>query len=492
MNYPNVLEMPIDHAKEDITEAEIEQILEYNLNDVLATFEFYKLSQAKIELRKSLLKQYKIPCLNWSDPKIGENIVLKLYSSKTGQNPWDVKNSRSYRSKIALNDCILPHIEFQSEPFKKLLKELRNRTVVETKRSVSESVIYKGFKYDFGTGGIHGCIKPGVYEADSKYIIIDADVASLYPSLSIKYNFYPEHLGKDFVQVYKNIVDLRLQAKKEGNTTLADGFKLSANGTYGKSNDINSFLYDPKFTLSITLNGQLLLAKLAESIVNSIEDLQVLQINTDGITIRLLKSDLDKYYQICKEWEKYSNLTLEYVEYTKMIIGDVNNYSAIKLDGKVKNKGRFEITKVVGSEIAYNKDNSFKIVPIALQEYFTKGTPIQETIKNHINIYDFCGRQKFKRDSIGKTHSVDYRSDGTAYEKIEVQQKNTRYFISNTGSTFIKYYNKGTIELINAGYLVTIFNKYIERNDYNINYNFYIKEAQKEINNIQNKQLQLI
>ena len=74
-----------------------------------------------------------------------------------------------------------------------------------------------------------------------------------------------------------------------------------------------------------------------------------------------------------------------------------------------------------------------------------------------------------------------------------MEQKNVRYYISNKGSKFIKFYNKGTSEIINVGYQVTIFNNFIDKpiNEYNINYQFYIKEAQKEIDTIIDKQLKL-
>lgn len=114
-----------------------------------------------------------------------------------------------------------------------------------------------------------------------------------------------------------------MKAKKEGNNVLSDGFKLAANSVYGKSNDINSFLYDPKFTMQITLNGQLLLTMLAENLVNKLINVQVLQINTDGITVRIPRTEVELYYDICKQWEKITSLQLEYVEYSKMVIRDV-------------------------------------------------------------------------------------------------------------------------------------------------------------------------
>lgn len=266
---------------------------------------------------------------------------------------------------------------------------------------------------------------------------------------------------------------------------MADGFKLSANSCYGKSNDKHSFLYDPVYTMKTTLNGQLMLSMLCEWLNLAIDDLQMLQVNTDGITVKIKKTDLDLYYSICKKWEEYTKLVLEYVEYSKMVIRDVNNYLAITTKGKVKYKGAFEIDK------DYHKDSSFKIIPYALSEYFVKGIPFRETILNHKNIYDFCGRQKFGKDSYGETHTIEYDSTKNPYLKVDFQQKNVRYYISNKGSTFIKQYNKGTSEIINVGYQVTIFNKFIEKENYDINYDFYIKECMKIVDTIENKQLEL-
>ena len=237
--------------------------------------------------------------------------------------------------------------------------------------------------------------------------------------------------------------------------------------------------------MQITLNGQLLLSMLAEVLVDNIPELLMLQVNTDGITVKIHKSYIDKYYEICKNWEQQTNLNLEYVKYSKMIIGDVNNYLAVTVDGKIKHKGRFEVDKVVGSEPAYHKDNSFRIIPLALEKYFVQGIPIEDTILNHKNIYDFCGRQKFKSDSYGEIHKLKDNE-----KKIIRQQKNVRYYISNDGCTFVKKYTKdNSSELINVGYKVTIFNKFEEKEDYNINYNFYINSCKKEINNIQNAQM---
>lgn len=330
MNYPNVMDMPISHKEENINISQVDEILEYNLNDVMATYEFYLKSKDKIELRNSLRQQFNINCRNWSDSKIGEQLVLKLYSEASEIDISDIKDLRSNRKEIVLNDIILSYIKFESKEFNELLNFFKSKIVVETKGAIEKSIIYKGFKYDFGLGGVHGVIKSGIYESNEGFIIKSFDVSSLYPSLSIQNRLFPEHLGEIFVDVYKSLVDRRLEAKKAKNMILSDAFKLSLNSCYGKSNDKFSFLYDPKFTMSITLGGQLSLVMLCEKLSN-IPDSKMLMLNTDGGEILIPNNEhsINMFNNICNEWETITKLTLEFVDYQKLIIGDVNNYIGI-------------------------------------------------------------------------------------------------------------------------------------------------------------------
>lgn len=487
MNYPNVMDMPISHIEKNITIDQIDEVLEYNLNDVMATYKFFLLSKDKIELRKGLKQKYGLDCINYSDSKIGESLVLDLYSKAIKCNIWDIKSAGgTYNDCINLNECIFDYIEFKTDIFKSLLDNLKSKVVTGTKEIIEESIIYKGFKYDYGLGGIHGCIKPGIYESNDKYIIIDADVASLYPSIAVQNKLFPAHLGEEFCEVYEDILNQRIAAKKAGNMTMSDGFKLSLNSVYGKSNDQYSFLMDNKYTIKTTINGQLMLTMLCEDLVENIEDLIMLQVNTDGLTVKIKKSDYNKYLELCKQWEIKTKLSLEYVEYSKMIIRDVNNYIAVSTKGKVKYKGTFELNKEL------HKDNSDKIVAMAISEYFINNIPVERTIKNHDNIYDFCARQKFIGDDYGVTTTVEYK-DGEYRTITEKQQKNVRYYISNKGSSFTKYYTDGSTEIIAGGYQVKVFNKYIKKDikDYDINYQYYIQEANKIINTIIDNQLTL-
>lgn len=492
MNYPNVVDMPIDHKQAVLSDTELEEVLSYNLNDVLATLEFYYKSKDKIELRKILSKQYDLPCLSWNNGKIGEQLLLKLYCEKTGKDPYKVKKLRTERPNINLGSCIPDDVKFNTDLFEHLLDYFKGNIITSTKDSISYSIYNKDIRYDYGTGGIHGCVKPGLYEEDSRYMIIDADVGSLYPNIALKLGIFPKHLGPELYEVYKKeIVDVRMaekaKPKDKQNKAIIDGFKEAANIPYGKSSDKYSFLYDPLYTMKTTIAGQLYISMLIERL-SDIPDSQILQANTDGITIRLPRIYKKSYEVMCENWQIATGLVLEFAEYKKMWIADINNYGALTVFGKVKNKGRFEVDKKLGDEPAYHKDNSFRIIPLAIERYFSRNIPIEDTIYACENIYDFCGRQKFKGQDYGSTKQI------IADNLIEIkQQKHVRYYISHKGGTFWKNYKKGSVEAINKGYTVTIFNSFISKkmHEYNIDYSFYIKECIKEIDNINKKQMKL-
>ncbi|MDZ7906352.1 MAG: hypothetical protein U5N55_11680 [Cypionkella sp.] len=79
--------------------------------------------------------------------------------------------------------------------------------------------------------------------------------------------------------------------KTKGKCQEANSLKLAANGTYGKTNDKFSALFDPKHTMAVTINGQLLLSMLAERLMG-VPSLRIIQVNTDGITYYIHESQL--------------------------------------------------------------------------------------------------------------------------------------------------------------------------------------------------------
>lgn len=252
INFKNVQDIPYDENHE-VQEHEEQMILDYNLNDVEATYEFYILSKDMIDLRKKLTAKYNINLRNANDPKIGQEIFIRQIAKKKGWSYSFVKEMRTFRHYIDLGQCILDYIKFESDEFNELLTDLKSTVIETTYDAFDKSVIYKGAKYEYGTGGIHQSIDAGIYEADDIYTIEDIDVKSFYPNIGIVNNFYPQHLGIEFVQVMKELFNQRLEAQKIGDKATNSGLKLALNGSTGKTNDKFSPLYDPKYNVNITV-----------------------------------------------------------------------------------------------------------------------------------------------------------------------------------------------------------------------------------------------
>lgn len=284
------------------------------------------------------------------------------------------------------------------------------------------NVVVNGFRFDFGVGGIHGSLVDKVVSENNSYQLIDADVSSMYPNLSIANRIYPEHLTEKFCDVYQ---DMYIQRKSYDKKSAENAMlKLALNGTYGKSNDKYSVFYDPKFTMSITINGQMSLCMLADMLF-TIPKLLLIQANTDGLTVALPRQYKNEYDRICKEWEQVTGLQLEFAHYKRMFINSVNSYIAEYVDGKLKNKGMYE-----WKDLAFHKNQSSIIIPMAAEAHMVHGKDIREFIMNHDNIYDFLLRTKVNRSS----RLVLVNQDGT-----ETQLQNIcRYYPCKTGGKLVK------------------------------------------------------
>jgi hypothetical protein len=163
------------------------------------------------------------------------------------------------------------------------------------------NVVVDGFRFDFGTGGIHGSVSNKVIKENAKWGLIDLDVASFYPNLAISNRVYPEHLGETFCDIYKSMYDER-KIHKKGSAENAM-LKLALNGTYGKSNDKYSVFYDPKFTMTITIGGQLALCMLVDMFYQHNMRFKMIMANTDGITLCVHRSDYEVMDNVVKQWE---------------------------------------------------------------------------------------------------------------------------------------------------------------------------------------------
>ena len=343
--------------------------------------------------------------------------------------------------------------------------------------------ITDGFQFDFGTGGIHGSIESTIVEEDEHYALIDYDVTSLYPSIAIVNEVFPKHLTKKFCSVYAQLKADRVSYKK--GTPENAMLKLALNGVYGDSNNQFSVFYDPQYTMTITINGQLMLCMLAEAFME-VESLKLIQINTDGITIKVRRDKIDEVEAKCKEWMQKTRLDLERADYSKMFIRDVNNYIGkyVTKEGektKVKCKGAYEWNSLYRPDhpepasITWHKNHSAMVVQQAVEAHLIEGKDIAEFIRSHKDPFDFMLRVK-----VPKTSRLMWGD-----QQI---QNTTRYYISTDGEQLLKVMpplakakdpERERPIKVHDGYKATPMNKIGEVK--NIDYDWYIEEANKLI-----------
>lgn len=490
MDWPNLQDMPIHHSTY-ITGGQISDIVTYCFNDVASTKNIINLSKASLGLRAEIFEKYGVNCFSYSNTKMGSELLLKLYCKHTGTRSWDIRKLRTGRNGIHIKDILFPYIKFKSPELNAFMEILKNKVIFNTKKDFKHTVKLGDIEFDYGAGGIHQCISSGVYHSDEYFVIMDFDVASLYPSIAIANKMYPAHLGPEFYQVYKEeIVDVRLREKakgKDGNKAITEGFKEAANASYGNSNSEHSWLYDPQYTMQTTINGQLMLTMLCEDILINIPEAQLLQTNTDGATFKIPRHTLDIYKTCCKSWEDTTKLQLEFVEYKSMFIRDVNNYISVTTTGKTKCKGTFEWEDLQNYKPSHlHKNKSYLVIAKAVYEYFVNGIEPDKYLESNRNIYDYCAGTKIKGDwTFYETCVVNQRV-------IEVPlQKTLRYYISDKGCKIIKRNNSDGREIqVQAGrWEQMLFNNYQELpwKDYHVDMRFYKKEIQKEIDNILGK-----
>lgn len=495
MQYPNVQEFVCDWTK-PLPLEDFDSMIDYNINDIESTSELLNRCKKDVDLRIAIEDEYGVRVLSKDGVNIGMKILTQKYLEKTGLTWWDIKDLRSPMSVIPLKDVILPFIKYDSPILQRVLEDMKNQIVSPGRKGYENKFVFNNLRYSVGVGGIHSVNSPEIIIPRDDEMLIDIDVASLYPSMLIEYEFYPRHLGKEFLEVYKQIKDERIEAKHNGDKVKNETLKLALNGLSGNLQNEHNFCYSPFAVMQIRINGQLLLLMLAEKLTQI--GCRIVQANTDGLFVLLKKDVYSKVNSICREWEQLTKLTLEEDRFKAMYQYAINDYFAITEDNKVKEKGMFITAVKLG------KGLTPKIIPKAVISFFKDGIPVEDTIKNCTDIRDFLMSEK-----TGKQWHVEYMN--------EEQQRTNRFYASTNGGYLWKWkdtgHKEGEIITYTEPYVgerrykasarqyqnmltasgVTLLNKFDDKpiEERKINYRYYIMEAYKIIRDLKPLQLSL-
>jgi len=438
MNMHSVEDLPFPVGQE-LTHDQMDVLHNYNLHDCDATAMFYVRTLDMIRLRETLGKKFNQNFINMSDVKMGEQVLI-TEMQKNGIECFEYVNGRkakkqTWRHSINLGDVIFPYVKFEHPEFERIRAHLASQTIAETKGVFTGLVAQvDGLKYAFGTGGIHASVESTSIHSNDAHQLVDVDVASFYPNMGIVNKLYPAHLGTQFCDAYLSVYETRKQYNKKTHPMENGAFKLALNGAYGGSNNKYSPFYDPFYTMSITINGQLLLCMLVEQLIK-IPGLSMVQANTDGVTFYCPHEYLDHSRAICKWWEGLTCLELEEVLYDSMFIRDVNSYMAVYQGGGVKRIGCYAYEtaeeKPGTREVPYNKDWSALVIPKAAEAALVHGKDIREFIMNHPIDRDFYLRAKVPRSNtlVMRWSELD----------IQIELNNIiRYYVSVDGGSLFK------------------------------------------------------
>lgn len=549
MQYKNVQEFVCDWSK-PLPIEDFDSMIDYNINDIESTSALLDRCKKDIDLRLAIEDEYGVKVLSKDGVNIGMKILTHKYLEKTGLTWWDIKDLRSPQAYIPLKDVILPFIKYDSLILKSVLDEMKTQVVSPGRKGYEKNFVFGGLRYTVGVGGIHSKNDPEIIIPAEDEMLIDIDVASLYPSMLIEYGFYPKHLGPEFLEVYSQIRSERIEAKHNGDKIKDSTLKLALNGLSGNLQNEHNFCYSTFAAMQIRINGQLLLLMLAEKLVEL--GCRIVQANTDGLFVLLKKSIYDKVNIVCREWEQLTKLTLEEDRFEAMYQYAINDYIAVK-EGYAKKKHEFrDFTAVMdpktGDHIKYGATNakgetyrnmdeirkdyiktkgmfitevllgkglSPKIIPEAIIKYFVDGIPVEDTVKGCTDIKKFLMSEK-----TGKQWHVEYMNQ-------EIQRTN-RFYASTDGAYLWKWKGMGEhyawnpSELSDMAYWsliqegkdpynpplvpdtkqyqnmltasgVTLLNMFDDKpiEDRKINYRYYLRECYKIIEDLKPRQLSL-
>lgn len=451
MHMKRLQDLPYDPAH-ILTHEEMDETIDYcQFGDLDGTEQLYKLLQEPIHLREVMRDRYRtIDLRSKSDAQVGETIIKTEVERKLGTR---------------VKKAIIPEgTAFRYQPpewmrFETPMMREVFRTICETDILVGKGgkidlpksfakfkIEFDGTRYALGIGGLHSTESNRSVHSDDTHILIDADVASQYPSIIMKLGLFPKALGRDFLPVYKSIIDARLAAKKAKDKVTDKGLKIAINGSYGKLGSAYSTLFAPHLMVAVTLTGQLSLLMLIEKA--HLAGIPVVSGNTDGVVFRCPRSLFNGFVMrddgkpsdrlmpspiqdVIEWWEDVTSFNLEFAEYKAIYSQSVNTYIALKADGTAKRKGALANHWNPASpdydplREGLKKNPQMTICSDAVLAFLQHGTPIEHTIRECKDIREFItvikadGGATWREDYLGKVVRYYWSTDGDPIIKVK-------------------------------------------------------------------------
>ena len=392
IHVPRMQDLPFS-PETDLSPDQIAIIRYYCINDLQTTAFINVALDEQIKVRRGMSEKYDVDLRSKSDAQIAEAVIKAELKRLNGWEPDrpEIEPGTSYMYHVP------PFIKFQTPAMNAALDAVRKaRFIVGGFGSVEMPPELAGLEirfgkgvYRMGIGGLHSSEEKAAHVSSEQFKIVDRDVASYYPSIILNQKLYPLHLGFDFLTVYQSLVSRRLNAKRSGNKIEADMLKITINGSFGKFGSKWSALYAPDLLIQVTLTGQLCLLMMIEAL--ELAGVEVCSANTDGIVMKYPRVMEETALRVVREWEAATGFETEETEYAAIYCRDVNNYIAVKPNGKAKTKGAYNIPEGI---FRFHKNPTNIICVEAAIAWLTKGRAIAETVRECRDLWKFLTVRK--------------------------------------------------------------------------------------------------
>lgn len=372
----------------------------YCVNDTEGTKMVFNHIKEHLDLRVQLSNQFQMDLRSRSDAQLAQEIINHEIKSVTGLTPRRPAVGQSIGLKFHYKPPA--YIQFATHEMQSALWDFMNTEIMvgdtghaECPKLIRErTVVMGGRTYKIGMGGLHSQEKAQTVVAGNSTRILDRDVTGYYPNLILKNGFAPPQLGDAFLTALGRMVDTRTNAKRwvaaadeKGVSkndiqylfmvAQRDGMKIANNGVFGKLSDPFSTVYDVPNMVQVTITGQLSLMMAIEWL--ELSGIPVVSANTDGIVVACPADRYNEVVQIFKAWEAHTGLETEETEYAALYSANVNNYIAVKPDGKTKCKGWYSERGSAHNSVL-SKNPEALICSDAVQALLSKGVPVEKTI----------------------------------------------------------------------------------------------------------------
>lgn len=342
-----------------LTDGEIAESVRYCRHDVEQTIEVFLRRKSEFDSQMALLKTFNLPLSFIGKTQAQLASVILGAKAKEFSDEWAIRLPETLR---------LDKYRFVADWF--LYKENHDPT-----KSLECDIA--GVQHVFAWGGVHGAISQYNYTCKADEIMVMADVDQLYPSLMVQYDLLSRAVKEP--DRFKTILATSLRLKAEKKKKEREPYKRICNITYGAEGDRYNAMYDPLHRNLVCVYGQVLLLDLIEKIEGFAK---LIQSNTDGILVKIKRSDFDRLDDTVHEWETRTRLHMSFDYFEKVYQADVNNYIAIDYDGKCKRKGAY--VKTLSA-----LDNDLPIVNQAIMDYITKGVQPRWTVNRCDDLISF-------------------------------------------------------------------------------------------------------